>query len=220
MKKVVLCNGYSLLEDHRIPRDQLEGILSEGTHGDWEHVMWGDPARGLMGRIPTALWAARRLEADMIIWSTGASRFKGGQWEAEVIHARAKSGFSDLHRDFSYYFGPKPLWQDEKKYRDWLTSKSQFDRVSKRTHETQPKVVNIIHTMWGADQTLLFSVSSANHAPRVMRDSFAAVEKYPNIIVSTIAAQTCYGRGSIADTKVDDLGKILIARTTGSKSFD
>ena len=39
--KVVHCNGYSLAEDPRIPRDKLDCAPTEGRYSDWEHVCWG-----------------------------------------------------------------------------------------------------------------------------------------------------------------------------------
>jgi len=84
--KVVHCNGYSLAEDPRIPRDELECISTEGTHRDWEYVCWGGPKLGALGRIPMTLWVARHVNADLIIWSTGSSRVADGEVEVALGH--------------------------------------------------------------------------------------------------------------------------------------
>src|SRR5215813_3047999 len=98
--KVVHCNGYSLAEDPRIPRDKLHCISTEGMHRDWEYVCWGDPNIGALGRIPMTLWLARHVDANLIIWSTGSSRIVGGNYEATVFLNRALQSFAELKGTF------------------------------------------------------------------------------------------------------------------------
>src|SRR5262249_35850980 len=100
LAKVVHCNGYSLAEDPRIPRDKLDCAPTEGRYSDWEHVCWGDQNMGARGRIPMRWWLARHVDASLIIWSTGASRIIGGDYEAMVFLNRALLSFAELKTNF------------------------------------------------------------------------------------------------------------------------
>src|SRR5262245_13918706 len=98
--KVVHCSGYSLAKTPRISRDKLQCRSTEGKYGDWEYVCWGDPNTGALGRIPMTLWLARHVDANLIIWSTGASRIVGGNYEATVFLNRALQSFAELKGTF------------------------------------------------------------------------------------------------------------------------
>jgi len=133
--KVVHCNGYSLAEDPRIPRDKLHCISTEGMHRDWEYVCWGDPNIGAFGRIPMTLWLARHVDANLIIWSTGSSRIIGGDYEATVFLNRALRSFAELKRDFPDRFGDD-WWSSEILYQDWIQAISTTEITSQRTSDS------------------------------------------------------------------------------------
>jgi hypothetical protein len=66
----------------------------------------------------------------------------------------------------------------------------------------------------------LYSVSSANHAPRTFRDELIAFEygtgsqsPRQKMTLCAVAAETCYGGGTIRDVQVDDLGTYLMRRS-------
>jgi hypothetical protein len=215
--KVVHCNGYSLAEDPKISRDKLECISREGTH-DWEYVCWGDPTIGALGRIPMTLWLARHVGADLIIWSTGSSRIIGGDYEATVFFKRALQSFAELKRDFPHRFGDD-WWPSEALYQDWVQKISTMEVTSQRTSDSLIKAKNIVVERFDSKPVTLYSVSSANHAPRVLRDELIAFEygtrfRSPcqNMTLCAVAAETCYGGGTTQDVQVDDLGQRLVRR--------
>ena len=218
--KVVHCNGYSLAEDPRIPRDKLQCISTEGTHRDWEYVCWGDPNTGALGRIPMTLWLARHVDANLIIWSTGASRIIGGDYEATVFLNRALESFARLKRDFPDRFGDD-WWSSEILYQDWIQAISTTEITSQRTSDSLTEARKIIEDRFDSKPVTLYSVSSANHAPRVIKEELIAFEygtgfRSPrqNMTLCAVAAETCYGGGTIRDVQVDDLGKYLVPRST------
>ena len=217
--KVVHCNGYSLAEDPRIPRDKLHCISTEGMHRDWEYVCWGDPNIGALGRIPMTLWLARHVDANLIIWSTGSSRIIGGDYEATVFLNRALRSFAELKRDFPDRFGDD-WWSSEILYQDWIQAISTTEITSQRTSDSLIEARKIVVDTFDSKPVTLYSVSSANHAPRIFRDELIAFEygtgfRSPrqNMTLCAVAAETCYGGGTIPDVQVDDLGTYLVPRS-------
>ena len=213
MVKVIHCNGYSLAEDPRIPRAHLQSISTEGRYGDWEHVCWGDPNRGALGRIPMTLWLARQVDANLVIWSTGSSRIVGGDYEATVFLNRALQSFAKLKRDFPDRFGDD-WWSNEGSYQHWIQAISITETTSQRTKDSFIEARKIVVDKFDSKPVTLYSVSSANHAPRVLRDELIAFEygivsrsSYQHMTLCAVAAETCYGGGTITDVQVDDLGK-------------
>ena len=217
--KVVHCNGYSLAEDPRISRDDLQCISTEGTHLDWEYVCWGDPNMGALGRIPMTLWLARHVDANLIIWSTGSSRIIDGDYEATVFFKRALQSFEELKKDFPDRFGDD-WWSSEVLYRDWIQTISITEITSQRTSDSFIEARKIVTDRFDSKPVTLYSVSSANHAPRVIKEELIAFEygtgfRSPcqNMTFCAVAAETCYGGGTIRDVQVDDLGTYLVARS-------
>jgi hypothetical protein len=217
--KVVHCNGYSLAEDPRISRDKLQCISTEGKHRDWEYVCWGDPNTGALGRIPMTLWLARHVDANLIIWSTGSSRIIDGDYEATVFLNRALQSFAELKRDFPDRFGDD-WWSSEALYRDWIRAISTTEITSQRTSDSFIEARKIIDDRFDSKPVTLYSVSSANHAPRTFRDELIAFEygtgsqsPRQKMTLCAVAAGTCYGGGTIRDVQVDDLGTYLMRRS-------
>jgi hypothetical protein len=218
--KVVHCNGYSLAEDPRISRDELQCISTEGTHRDWEYVCWGDPNIGALGRIPMTLWLARQLDANLIIWSTGSSRIIGGDYEATVFFKRALHSFTELKRDFPDRFGNDWV-SSEMSYQNWIEAISVTEITSQRTSDSLIEARKIVVDRFDSKPVTVFSVSSANHAPRVFKEQLIAFEygigfqsPSQNMTLCAVAAETCYGGGTIRDVQVDDLGKYLVRPRT------
>lgn len=216
---VVHCNGYSLAEDPRIPPDRLECVSTEGTHRDWEYVCWGNPNVGALGRIPMTLWLARHVDANLIIWSTGSSRIVGGDYEATVFFKRALQSFAELKRDFPHRFGDD--WESsETSYQRWIEAISITEIKSQRTCDSLIETRRIVVDRFGSKPVTLYSVTSANHAPRVLKEELIAFEygtrfRSPcqNMTLCAVAAETCYGGGTIPDVQVDDLGTYLVPRS-------
>jgi hypothetical protein len=217
--KVVHCNGYSLAEDPNIPRNKLQCLPTEGTHRDWEYVCWGDPDIGAVGRIPMTLWLARNVDADLIIWSTGSSRIIDGDFEATVFLNRALQSFAKLQRDFPGRFGDD-WWSSEGSYQQWIQTISITEITSQRTSDSLIEARKIVVEKFDSKPVTLYSVSSANHAPRILRDELIAFEYGTGVrsprqgmTLCAVAAETCYGGGTIRDVQIDDLGKYLVPRS-------
>jgi hypothetical protein len=217
--KIVHCNGYSLAEDPRISRNQLQCISTEGTHRDWEYVCWGDPNMGALGRIPMTVWLARHVDANLIIWSTGSSRIIGGDYEATVFYKRAHQSFAELKRDFPNRFGDE--WGlSEMAYQNWIEATSIMEITSQRTSDSFIEARKLVVARFDSEPVTFYSVSSANHAPRVFKEELIAFEygtrlRSPcqNMTLCAVAAETCYGGGTIPDVQVDDLGTYLVPRS-------
>jgi len=165
------------------------------------------------------LWLARHVDADLIIWSTGASRIIGGDYEATVFLNRALQSFAQLKRDFPDRFGDD-WWPSEALYQDWIRAISTTEITSQRTSDSFIEARKIIEDRFDSKPLTLYSVSSANHAPRIFRDGLIAFEygislRSPsqNMTLCAVAAETCYGGGTIRDVQVDDLGTYLMRRS-------
>jgi hypothetical protein len=159
------------------------------------------------------LWLARQVDANLIIWSTGSSRMIGGDYEATVFLNRALQSFAELKRDFPDRFGDD-WWSSEGSYQHWIQAISTTETTSQRTKDSFIEARKIVVEKFDSKPVTLYSVSSANHAPRVLRDELIAFEygigsRSPrqHMTLCAVAAETCYGGGTVRDVQVDDLGK-------------
>jgi hypothetical protein len=159
------------------------------------------------------LWLARHVDANLIIWSTGSSRIIDGDYEATVFFKHALQSFEELKKDFPDRFGDD-WWSSEVLYRDWIQAISTTETTSQRTSDSLTEARKIVVDRFDSKPVTLYSVSSANHAPRVLRDELIAFEygtrfRSPsqNVTLCAVAAETCYGGGTIQEVRVDDLGK-------------
>src|SRR3989442_5537318 len=114
------------------------------------------------------LCLARHVDANLIIWSTGSSRIIDGDYEATVFLNRALQSFAELKRDFPDRFGDD-WWSSEALYRDWIRAISTTEITSQRTSDS-------FIDRFDSKPVTLYSVSSANHAPRTFRDELIAFE--------------------------------------------
>ena len=210
-RNVVLFIGYSLAEDPNIPRHTIQCIESEGTHQDLPLVCWGDKKTGALGRVPMTVWLAQHVDADLIIWSSGSSRINGGLYESEFFLDWALESYSALKRDFPRRFNDS-RWMNETAYQQWLMSKSVCDTKSQLTWDGLVAARDTIADTYSTDAVMFYAVSSANHAPRVLRDALKAFGTQSNVTVCSVAAETCYGGGTIDDTIVDDLGRYFVRK--------
>lgn len=199
MKHIVFFNGYSLAEN-----PALSGVTNQkgepvvGKFGDWEHVCAhisaeeraGSDFHETLGRIPTTLMLALNLNADRIIWSTGATWLPDGTSEAKYSFERAL----EILPKYSSLLGP-----------GWLRRVSVLEEKSTNTATSMEEVLKLI---WPVDKpTMLHLVSSANHMPRVMRDAIKVFGKVSNVILSGVPAGTSYGGKTPADVVIYELGE-------------
>jgi hypothetical protein len=165
------------------------------------------------------LWLARNVDADLIIWSTGSSRIIDGDFEATVFLNRALQSFAKLQRDFPGRFGDD-WWSSEGSYQQWIQTISITEITSQRTSDSLIEARKIVVEKFDSKPVTLYSVSSANHAPRILRDELIAFEYGTGVrsprqgmTLCAVAAETCYGGGTIRDVQIDDLGKYLVPRS-------
>lgn len=197
MRHIVFFNGYSLAEN-----PALSGVTNQkgesivGKFGDWEHVCTHRSAEELaggdfhetLGRIPTTLMLAMNLNADCVIWSTGATWLPDGTSEAKYSLGRAL----EILPKYSSLRDP-----------EWLRRVSLLEEKSTNTATSMEETLKMI---WPVDEpTMLHLVSSANHMPRVMRDAVKVFGGMSNIILSGVPAGTSYGGKTPADVGIDEL---------------
>lgn len=188
---VVLFNGYSLLQHPRIAGhvSTAPGVKAGPYYSDWEHVCLGTKEQP--GRIPAAIALARELNADCLIWSTGAT------WLGTISEARYcfEQAFGDDR--YSPY-----LYEDEE---DWLRRISFIEEKSTNTATTMVEVKKILRDKFPDKEIMLHPISSANHMPRVVRDMNAAFADMPNVHFPW--ARTSYGGKTPADVVIYELGE-------------
>lgn len=215
MIKIVHINGYSLGEDprHSGVVDHA-GQEKERRFGDWEHVCWGDPEKGLLGRIPTALRLARDIGADKIVWSTGASRLGKAQWEADVMFDVAHQSYDRLAKDFPEDFVSP--WFTKSSFRKYLERTRVNDIVSTNTLSSLQWLHKYVRQAFSRGEPVhVYSVTSANHVPRTARDIAIAFgygtgsrpdHYWGRTMVSVWPAMTCYGDKTIHSVLIKELG--------------
>lgn len=74
-------------------------VIVHGHHlqaGQWEQVVWGDPAQGVYGRAAAGLREALRFDARHIIFGTDASS-QDGVSEAEHTFTMARRRIHEMH---------------------------------------------------------------------------------------------------------------------------
>jgi|GEM_PF-2081625 len=211
MRTIVHVSGYSLAADPCLSGvTTKDGRLAEWPHKDWEHVCWGIPARGVLGRIPMGLWAAHRFRADSLVWSSGSTSHDG-RMEADVMRQRAFDSFDDLVRSFPHRFNG--AWSNVEEFRTWLARISVIETNSVNTETSMTPVREYLSARHGLATMLLYVVTSANHLPRVLKHTMQAFsignEAYgyhPEVTVIGIPAETCYGGRHVTDMSIRDLG--------------
>ena len=199
MRHIVLFNGYSLAEN-----PGLSGVTNQkgesvvGKFGDWEHVcthisceeLAGGECHDTLGRIPTALMLAANLDAEYIIWSTGATWLPDGTSEAKYSFDHALKSLSRCTTGRSA---------------DWLC---EISIIEDRSTNTMTSMQEAFKLIWPVDEpTMLHLVSSANHMPRVMRDAIKVFGKVSNVILSGVPAGTSYGGKGPEDVVIYELGE-------------
>lgn len=73
-------------------------VLIHGLHLEahsWESLVWGNLAGGTWGTVPRGVEYAWRIQADVLVWGSGASECDGKK-EAEVTYALALAHIEEL----------------------------------------------------------------------------------------------------------------------------
>ena len=160
----------------------------------WESVMWGDPAKGVYGRIATGLREALRFEADFIFFGTGASN-KDGLLEGEYILKFAREHIAELS-EFAQ-------WGNEKAVH-WLEERAVLELKSQVTKEELLQCATIARER-GVERLIL--VSSPTHILRAHQTAIAEFSKSELLspllhALYAVASDTSYVGTSVADVMV------------------
>jgi hypothetical protein len=152
--------------------------------------------------------------------TTGETDTAGRLQRLGQLDAAANECMEAIHwRDFLLPLANSGLgfvddwWSSEVWYQDWIQAISTTETTSQRTSDSLTEARKIVVHRFDSKPVTLYSVSSANHAPRVLRDELIAFEygtrfRSPqNVTLCAVAAETCYGGGTIQEVQVDDLGK-------------
>jgi hypothetical protein len=208
---------------------------------DWLHVNFGARFDG-MGRVPAALLCAAHVQADRIIWSTGATyRALDGEivkrkCPGVVLPPAPQGAFSEARETYAlarkwllrgaFRMFPEFEQFDLDELEARVAERSVLEEASYDTATSLMEAVRLINEVFEGEPGVVYTVSSANHMPRVLRDAMA-VWKHGRLrgvdlaktirnrhLVRVVAwpADSCYGDGEVQDTLVDDLGKSLVPR--------
>lgn len=190
---VVIVNGYNI------------------DSPDWYPVMWGDSEKGLLGRVPMALYTAAREQADFLLWNTGSSK---GPWdrgellEGEYTYRIARTFVENLFHDFpKYYDFETDVWVRKlmkNVHVHW------FEHVSKKTLDSAFHAVAILNELIGERSAHVISVSSANHTraghhyQMVLQHGYAGYGplKSKALRVSHVCAHTSYAGGDMTEVQI------------------
>ncbi len=215
MKTIVHVSGYSLAEKSDVEAFTAAGVPLRVQYNDWEYVCWGSFATQRLGRIPMALWLARTIRADALVWSTGATFGTDGKVsEAEYLYSYALSHYHRLCSEFPHRF-TKKTWVSERAYQGWLKGMSVFDASSTDTLSSMDSLHRVAKGIVRANEhAMVYLVTSANHAPRVLRDAEVVfgigtcmLEGAARFTLCAVPAESNYGADRVYSVQVKDLSR-------------
>lgn len=160
------------------------GILVHGCNlniENWRHVAWGDPPHQL-GRIPQGVIVARQMNAEVVVFGTGASEkeFRLGQSgtevkklvESEYSMEYLRQYFDNL-RQFDEIKRQVPEAGDSQAWSSWheeFLSRVVLDTESQNTMGEIASAFELFQTR-GIQRVVL--ISSPSHIVRCLRDAMA-----------------------------------------------
>jgi len=154
-------------------------VLIHGCHlqaKDWGNIVWGDPLKGILGRIPKGLRVALQEDAELVYWGTGASE-KDGVKESQYTFNYATSRLSEFFSD--YFEG------DRYGLRDFIGKRSCLDILSQTTKE---EIFWCMEVCLKRDIDKLILVSSPDHVLRAHQYAMGLRsvqrEKYKDLYIS------------------------------------
>ena len=193
------------------------GVIVHGCNlqiENWRHVAWGDPPDRL-GRIPQGMLVASQIDADVIVFGTGASSkpFQFGDHpddETPVLEAEYSLRYLEQYFDRLTHFEPLAKQLGEagspafEEIRERLLSRVILDLKSRNTIDEITNATDIFleHQV---EQVVL--VSSPSHIVRCLRDAAAIYSATPRFYryrhqLAAVPAITCYEGSSPGDVVV------------------
>ena len=137
------------------------GVLIHGCHlqaKEWENIIWGNPRKGVLGRVPRGIQLAWQESAKLIFWGTAASE-KDGLKESQYTFAYAVAHGCELS-EFSGY--------DPYEIESILNNFSFIDTESQHTSQEIEYATKICRKR---GITRLILVSSPTHIPRCLSEA-------------------------------------------------
>lgn len=168
---------------------------------DWEQVVWGNPALGQLGRIPTALRLLQEERYDWLIWNTCTQTS-----ERQTTPETYRVCLQRLHRlaaDFPQHFSTADVRTLETR----VPSVSQFEMRSYNTESSVRELRNLL-TQAAVPPTVVTQVSSTNHVARLLTLSIEHMAdlQHSGATISAVAAHTAYNGGGPEQVVVYDHG--------------
>lgn len=181
-------------------RDMPTAVLIHGCHlqaEGWEEIVWGDPRKGRLGRVPFGVLKAAEIKAQLVVFSTGASS-KDGMLEGQYTYIYMKEHFGDLLAAGNIT-GP-----DISQFRQWLGQVAQLELTSQNTREEILASARMAHAA-GIERLIL--VSSPEHIMRCHQAALSVLGAEPELRhfldeLYPIAAHTHFKDASVDDVVI------------------
>jgi hypothetical protein len=141
-------------------------ILVHGYHLQaigWQRVVWGNPKKGVLGRVPKAIVEALKNDASLIVFSTGAS-VRDGLKEGAYTYRYTLEHLDELVAVTEEWLAPRFL-------RSFLEDQHELELTSTNT---KTEVIASGRLALKHHTKRLVLVSSPNHVQRCLKEAFLA----------------------------------------------
>lgn len=173
-------------------------VLIHGCHigaEGWESVVWGDPKNGILGRAAKGILEAVKLNAKMVVFSTGASE-KGGIKEGQYTLQFAEQRLEELG---SLY---RP--DGTEGLRSFLKERAVLELTSQNTRDEILASARLARSR-GIGRLVL--VTSQSHVMRAHQEAISALSSDPELRyflhnLYATASDTCYWGTKIEDVVI------------------
>ncbi len=174
-------------------------ILIHGCHLQaeaWEHIVWGDPKHGVLGRVPKGLQLAEKHAASLIFWGTGASQ-KDGKKESEYTYDYALQHIHELDDVLKHGFAGYDAYEIQ----ELLGKKSRLDLETQNTTDEIAAAAAFCKER-RIDELIL--VSSPTHIARCLQEAqkLKTSGALEGIEVLACASDTCFKDSTPADVVI------------------
>lgn len=174
-------------------------VLIHSCHlqaSDWEKIAWGDPEKGVLGRVPKALLVAIEHKSELIFWGTGASEIDGKKesWYTYEYSLKQIRSLSEVYSQSNFGMSVSETIE-------WIESVSRADSLTQNTVEEIAEA-GLICLERGVMKLIL--VSSPTHIARCHQEALKLREQggLKNLAISAEASDTCYFNSTSADVVI------------------
>ncbi|MEK7101814.1 MAG: ElyC/SanA/YdcF family protein [Patescibacteria group bacterium] len=172
-------------------------VLIHGCHlqaEGWENIIWGNPEKGILGRVPKGIFEALKWNSDIMIFSTGASE-KNGVKEGKYIFQYALQRLEEM-----ISLIPDPTMD----LRAFVQERARLELSSQNTREEVLASARLAHAE-GIERLVL--VSSPSHILRAHKDAISALGSDPELRyllrnLYATASDTCFQGTTVEDVVI------------------